>query len=107
MLTYCKAAVLFEDEIRRGRLAAEEADRDRNLLSRKRAIQTYEALEIESRFRRMADLAPVGMFHIDPAGVLIYANNNYYAYVIDDSLCACTDIKVASPNILAMFLIPW
>ncbi|KAH8669640.1 putative histidine kinase M3YPp [Tricladium varicosporioides] len=79
LTTSMAAAVLFEDEIRRGRLAAEEADRDRNLLSRKLAIQTHEALEIESRFRRMADLAPVGMFHIDPAGVLIYANNDYYA----------------------------
>ncbi|KAJ5041797.1 uncharacterized protein L3040_005364 [Drepanopeziza brunnea f. sp. 'multigermtubi'] len=69
--TSLASAVLFEEEIRR-------AARDRNLLTKKLAIQTCEALENETRFRRMADLAPVGMFHIDPAGVLLYANENYY-----------------------------
>jgi PAS domain-containing protein len=59
-------------------MAAEQANRDRNLLSKKLAIQTHEALEVETRFRQMADLAPVGMFHIDPQGVLLYGNNEYY-----------------------------
>jgi hypothetical protein len=45
------------------------------LFSRKLVIQTHEAIELESRFRRMADLAPVGMFHIDPVGALICAND--------------------------------
>jgi hypothetical protein len=70
--------VLFEDEIRRGRMAAEQAALDRNLLSKKIAVQTYEALELETRFRRMADLAPVGMFHIDTSIAIVYANDNYY-----------------------------
>jgi len=35
-------------------------------------------MELEKRFRRMADLAPVGMFHVDPEGVLVYGNNAYY-----------------------------
>jgi len=60
-------------------MAAEQATHDRNLLSKKLAIQTHEAFEVEARFRRMADLAPVGMFHIDPQGALIYANEEYYA----------------------------
>ena len=60
-------------------MAAEQATHDRNLLSKKLAIQTHEALEVEARFRRMADLAPVGMFHIDPQGVLLYGNEEYYA----------------------------
>ncbi|CZR55813.1 related to sensory transduction histidine kinase [Phialocephala subalpina] len=72
------SAVLFEEEIRRGRLVAEQAAQDRNILSNKLAVQTHEALETETRFRQMADLAPVGMFHIDPTGVLVYANNDYY-----------------------------
>lgn len=59
-------------------MAAEQAAQDKTLLSNKLAAQTEEALEAETRFRRMADLAPVGMFHIDPAGVLVYANNDYY-----------------------------
>lgn len=66
-----QSAVLFEEEIRR-------AARDRTLLTKKLALQTHEAFETETRFRRMADLAPVGMFHIDPTGVLVYANENYY-----------------------------
>lgn len=36
----------------------------------------------------MADLAPVGMFHIDREGVLMYANHDYYkitGYPIGDS----------------------
>jgi GAF domain-containing protein len=78
LATSIAAAVLFEDETRRVRMAAELAAQDRNLLSRKLAIQTHEALEIESRFRRMSDMAPVGMFHINTAGYLVYANEHWY-----------------------------
>lgn len=59
-------------------MMAEQANKDKNLLSRKLELQRHEALEIEHRFRRMADLAPVGMFHVDPQGVILYANNDYY-----------------------------
>lgn len=72
---------MFEEEIRRGIMAAELAAQDRNLLSKKLAIQRHEASELEERFRRMADLAPVGMFHVDTNGVLIYANNDYYRQI--------------------------
>lgn len=78
LTTSMAAAVLVEDEIQRGRMAAEHAYQDRNRLSRKLEIQAHEALEIESRFRRMADLAPVGMFHIDVAGRMVYANEVFY-----------------------------
>lgn len=71
ILTYLQSAVLFEDEIRRGRIAAEQATQDRDFVSKM-------AHEAETRFKRMADLAPVGMYHIDPEGVLVYANNDYY-----------------------------
>jgi PAS domain S-box-containing protein len=47
-------------------------------LSKKLAVQTHVANEVENRFRNMADLAPTGMFHIDPEGILVYANNEYY-----------------------------
>jgi hypothetical protein len=76
--TSIAAAVLFEDETRRARMAAELATQDRNLLSKKLEIQTHEAFEIESRFRRMADMAPVGMFHFNTDGYLVYANEHYY-----------------------------
>ncbi|KAF8863038.1 putative histidine kinase M3YPp [Acephala macrosclerotiorum] len=78
LATSMASAVLFEEEIRRGRIAAEQAAQDRTFLSNKLAVQTHEALETETRFRRMADMAPVGMFHIDRTGALLYANNNYY-----------------------------
>jgi len=50
------------------------------MLSRRLAIPTHEVLEIKSRLRRIADLATVGMFHVDPSGMLIYANEDYYTY---------------------------
>jgi len=59
-------------------LAAEQAANDRTVFSEKLASQTHEAIETEARFRRMADLAPVGMFHFDPSGAIVYANNDYY-----------------------------
>ncbi|TVY84026.1 hypothetical protein LSUE1_G001789 [Lachnellula suecica] len=79
LATSMAAALLFEDELRRGRIAAELAAHDRNLLSQKLATTKHEATALESRFRKMADLAPVGMFHIRASdGTLLYANNNYY-----------------------------
>lgn len=78
LATSIAAAVLFEDEMRRARITAEQATMDRYLLSRRLAIQTHEALENESRFRRVADTAPVGMFHINPARCLVYANEHWY-----------------------------
>ncbi|KAI9645299.1 hypothetical protein NHQ30_006034 [Ciborinia camelliae] len=78
LATSMAAAVLVEDELQRGRMAAEHAYQDRNRLSRKLEIQAHKATEIESRFRRMADLAPVGMYHMDVEGRLIYANEVYF-----------------------------
>ncbi|KAH7327165.1 hypothetical protein BKA65DRAFT_528165 [Rhexocercosporidium sp. MPI-PUGE-AT-0058] len=71
LATSLASAVLFEEEIRR-------AARDRHYLTKKLAIQTHEALETESRFRRMADLAPVGMYHLEPNGMIVYCNDNYH-----------------------------
>ncbi|ESZ97238.1 putative histidine kinase M3YPp [Sclerotinia borealis F-4128] len=78
LATSMAAAVLVEDDLQRGRMAAERAYQDRNRLSRKLEIQAHEAAEIESRFRRMADLAPVGMFHVDVDGNIVYANEVFY-----------------------------
>ncbi|TVY16498.1 Hybrid signal transduction histidine kinase K [Lachnellula arida] len=75
------AAVLLELEISRSKMAAEYATQDWNLLSKKLAIQTHETSEVESRFRRMADHAPVGMFHFDLSGVVLYANEDYYRLI--------------------------
>lgn len=69
---------MLEEETARAKMVAEQALKDKDTLSRKIEIQNHEVIEIENRFRRMADLAPVGMFHIDVNGVLVYANNDYY-----------------------------
>lgn len=66
-----QSAELFREEI-------DSAALDRKLLTKKLALQTLEASEIETRFRRMADLAPVGMFHMGTDGIMIYCNENYY-----------------------------
>lgn len=62
------SAVLFQDEIRTSRTALS----DRDKLSEK-------AQEAEQRFRRMADMAPVAMFHFDETGMPIYCNDMWYA----------------------------
>jgi PAS domain-containing protein len=76
--TSLATAVLFEDETRRAHIAAEQATTDRNVLSKQLAIQAHEVTAIESRFRRMADMAPVGMFQMAPDGSIIYANQQWY-----------------------------
>lgn len=68
LATAMASAVLFEDETRTRRMALS----DRDKLSEK-------ALEAEKRFRRMADLAPVAMFHFDETGMPIYCNDMWYA----------------------------
>lgn len=69
LATAMASAVLFEEELRRSRIAAELAAQDRDELSGKLATRTQEARELETRFKKMADLAPVGIFHFDAAGV--------------------------------------
>ncbi|KAL3426864.1 histidine kinase hhk13p [Phlyctema vagabunda] len=78
LATALATAVLFEEEIRRGQLAAELATMHRDYLSKQLALHKHEAVALESRFRKMADMAPVGMFHMNIIGELIYANENYY-----------------------------
>lgn len=68
LATAMASAVLLEDETRASRIAHND-----------RVKQTEKALEAEQRFRRMADLAPVGMFQFDAGGLLIYANHKFYS----------------------------
>lgn len=68
LATAMASAVLLEDETRASRIAHSD-----------RVIQTMKTLEAEQRFRRMADLAPVGMFHFDTSGMPIYCNDKWYS----------------------------
>ncbi|KAI9808847.1 MAG: hypothetical protein M1827_007170 [Pycnora praestabilis] len=56
---------------------AEEA-LERATLSEQLARRTQEAAESESKFKAMAELTPVGMYYISPAGKVIYANDTFY-----------------------------
>lgn len=68
LATSMAQAVLLEDETRASRIANTD-----------RVKQTELALEAEQRFRRMADLAPVGMFQFDSTGLPIYCNDMWYS----------------------------
>jgi PAS domain S-box-containing protein len=71
LATSLASVVLFEDEVRRNRDAAETAVRQREQLSKQLELQT-------SRMRRMTELSPLGMYLFDPEGVLLEANDRYF-----------------------------
>ncbi|KAI5246891.1 hypothetical protein E4T43_02406 [Aureobasidium subglaciale] len=78
LATSLASVVLFEEEIRRGQRAAKLAAIDRMELSEQLAARTKEAIESETKFTRMAEFAPVGMFIADPEGTITYCNNTWF-----------------------------
>lgn len=78
MATSLASVVLFEEEIRRGQRAAKLAALDRIELSEQLAQRTQEAIENETKFTRMAQLAPVGMFIADSEGRITYCNDTWF-----------------------------
>ncbi|KAI4250343.1 MAG: hypothetical protein LQ352_005364 [Teloschistes flavicans] len=78
LTTTVASVVLFEEEIARGKRAAQLAAMDRNDLSEQLAIRTQEAVESETKFSRMAEFAPVGIFIADSEGHLTYCNDTWY-----------------------------
>ncbi|KAI5359461.1 putative PAS domain, signal transduction response regulator, receiver domain, CheY-like superfamily [Septoria linicola] len=76
--TSLASVVLFEEEIRRGQKAAKLAALDRIELSEQLAARTQQAIESETKFTRMATLAPVGMFIADKEGKITFANDTWY-----------------------------
>ena len=71
LATSLASVMLFEEEVRRSRDAAEAAAMEQEQLTQQLALQT-------SRLRRMTELSPLGMFLISPDGVLKEANDRYY-----------------------------
>ncbi|KAK7424531.1 hypothetical protein QQX98_000496 [Neonectria punicea] len=65
------STILFEDETRRSRDAAEAAALENEELTQQLNLQA-------SRLRRMTELSPLGMFLISPEGVLREANDRFY-----------------------------
>jgi PAS domain-containing protein len=68
--------------VRRGDSARPKGSRiaalDRIKLSEQLAARTQEAAESETRFTRMAELSPVGMFIADCNGRINYCNDTWY-----------------------------
>ncbi|KAK4180903.1 hypothetical protein QBC36DRAFT_319342 [Triangularia setosa] len=71
LATSLASVILFEDETRRSRDAAEAAALEKEQLTQQLNLQA-------SRYRRMTELSPLGMFLISPKGVLHEANDRFF-----------------------------
>ncbi|KAF2690986.1 aerobic respiration control sensor protein arcB [Lentithecium fluviatile CBS 122367] len=71
LATSLASFLLFEEEVRRNRNAAEAATLQREQLSQQLELQA-------SRMRRMTELSPLGMYLFSPDGALLEANERYY-----------------------------
>ncbi|KAK6069528.1 histidine kinase hhk13p [Seiridium cupressi] len=71
LATSLASFMLFEEEVRRSKDAAEAAALQTEHLSQELALQT-------NRFRRMTELSPIGMVLFDPDGSLRECNDRYY-----------------------------
>ncbi|KAF4975533.1 hypothetical protein FZEAL_7679 [Fusarium zealandicum] len=71
LATSLASVILFEEETRRSRDAAEAAALEKEELTQQLNLQA-------SRLRRMTELSPLGMFLISPEGVLREANDRFY-----------------------------
>jgi signal transduction histidine kinase/CheY-like chemotaxis protein/PAS domain-containing protein len=71
LATGLASVILYEDEVRRSRDAAEAAALEKEHLTQQLDLQA-------SRLRRMTELSPLGMFLVSPEGVLREANDKFY-----------------------------
>jgi PAS domain S-box-containing protein len=71
LATSLASVILFEDEIKAGRTAAEQAAIERAHLSALLETQTR-------RLEKMTASSPVGMFYLSAEGLLLEANDRYY-----------------------------
>ncbi len=78
LATSMASVVLFEEEIQRGKRAARLAALDRIELSKQLDLRTQEAVESETKFTRMAEFAPVGMFIANSRGEITYSNDTWW-----------------------------
>ncbi len=78
LATSMASVVLFEEEIAKGQRAARLAAIDRIQLSEELAARTEEAAESETKFTRLAEFAPVGIFIADSRGRITYCNDMWY-----------------------------
>jgi len=70
LATSLASSLLFEEEVKRNRNAAEAATLQREQLSQQLELQA-------SRMRRMTEFSPLGMYLFSPDGALLEANGTY------------------------------
>jgi len=87
--TSLASIMLFEEEIRRGQRAAQLAALDRIQLSQQLADISQEARDMETRFMRMADLSPAGLFMGGSIGNITYCNDTFYRIAGIPSTVGC------------------
>ena len=78
LATSMASVVLFEEEIAKGQREARLAAIDRIQLSEELAARTEEAAESETKFTRLAEFAPVGIFIANSQGQITYCNDMWY-----------------------------
>jgi len=71
LATSLASVILYEDEVRRSRDAAETAALEKEQLTQQLNLQA-------NRLRRMTEFSPLGMFLISPEGVLREANDRFF-----------------------------
>ncbi|KAE9979328.1 hypothetical protein EG328_000973 [Venturia inaequalis] len=71
LATSLASVILFEEEVRHSRDAAETAALEQEQLTQALKLQT-------DRLQRMTALSPLGMFNISPEGVIREANDRYF-----------------------------
>jgi PAS domain S-box-containing protein len=109
LATSLASVVLFEEEIRRGQKAAKLAALDRIELSQQLAARTQEAIDSETKFTRMAEFAPVGMFIANSDGKITFANETWYeiSRVPRNSDMADTWMEAVKPDDLELVKQLW
>lgn len=78
LATSMASVVLFEEEIAKGQREARLAAIDRIQLSEELAARTEEVAESETKFTRLAEFAPVGIFIANSQGLITYCNDMWY-----------------------------
>lgn len=78
LATSMASVVLFEEEIAKGQREARLAAIDRIQLSEELAARTEEAAESETKFTRLAEFVPVGIFIANSQGQITYCNDMWY-----------------------------
>ena len=103
------SVVLFEDEKKKGRSAAEEAVYKQTQLLMNLQERAREAELLDLKFKLLAERAPVGIFEYTPDGQIKFANTAYYELTgqdPEDSSAMTWLVKVHDDD-LAMVLSKW